>query len=641
MKILLVDDDNALAEVLIQQLTVQNYVVDRVADGEMGWSYASTFDYDLIVLDWVLPSLDGLQLCQRLRSGGYGVPILLLSSKNQQTDKIQGLEAGADDYLVKPFDVKELIARIQALVRRTSSTEPQPILAWGNLCLDPISCNVTYQGYPVALTAKEYALLELFLRHSHQVFKASTLLDQIWSSDEFPSEATVRSHIRGLRRKLKAAGITTNVIETVRGLGYRLGTSPTDTPPTQKNNALSSAERQAQYLAGLMQTWQTHKGESLKRWNYLVTLSQTLKEQGLNEQQRLQAQQKVHSLAGTLGIFGLVEGHRLALQIEQLLATATPLSPRQIAQFQVLVTTLGHALDNPPQLVSWTEGPPTHLPKILLLDVTGAPYIQQLMALAVTQGLEVDIATSTDMAAEILGLNAPGDNNLDALAELPDLVLLNLVGSDNALDLNEVSLQLLLQLMSTLSQQWPQLPLVLITPQGDFGNRLDLVRRGAAMVLEYPVSPAEILEAIDQATYLRYRHSKIMLVDDDSHYLDKAMRLLKPWHFQITPLANPSRFWTIFNQIMPDVIILDIEMPGINGFELCKVIRSHPQWQHLPIIFLSIHADPATQSQAFAAGADDYITKFSQEDNLVLRILNRLKRYHAWCNQESALLTVD
>ena len=217
MKVLLVDDDNALAEVLIQQLTEQNYIVDRVADGEMGWSYASTFDYDIIVLDWMLPQLSGLHLCQRLRSEGYTVPILLLTAKDKQTEKIQGLEAGADDYLVKPFDLAELLIRIRVLARRTS-VEMQPVLVWGDLCLDPLSCDVTYHGRPVMLTAKEYGLLELFLRHAHQVFSPSALLDKIWSSDEFPSEATVRSHIRGLRQKLKTAGISGDVIETVRGL---------------------------------------------------------------------------------------------------------------------------------------------------------------------------------------------------------------------------------------------------------------------------------------------------------------------------------------------------------------------------------------------------------------------------------------
>ena len=639
MKILLVDDDNALAEVLIQQLTIQSYTVDRVADGEMGWSYASTFNYDLILLDWVLPHLDGLQLCQRLRSEGYSVPILLLSSRNQQIDKIKGLEAGADDYLVKPFDIKELLARIRVLARRTS-TEPQLVWGWGDLYLDPASCNVTYQGYPIKLTAKEYSLLEFFLRHSQQVFSTSALLDRIWSSDEFPSEATVRSHIRGLRQKLKAAGISADVIETVRGLGYRLGTSPLTFLHTQKLSQTISPERQAQYLEGLKQTWQTHKGESIKRWRYLVHLSQTLKEQDINEQQRLQAKQMAHSLAGTLGIFGLIEGHRVAVQIEQLLETGSPLSPSQMQQFQALVTTLGHTMDSPPQLVSWSSEETPHLPKILIIDANEAPYIQQLMALAVAQGLGIEIATSTEMAAQVLGLHDFKQNSLDA-AELPDLVLINLVGSDIDLVLAETNLQLLLQLITKLNTHWPQLPMVLITPQADFSNRLDLTRRGAAMVLEYPVSPAEVLEAIDQATYLRYRHSKIMLVDDDSHYLQQVMKLLQPWHFQITPLANSQRFWTIFNQVIPDIIVLDIEMPGINGFELCKVLRSHPEWQHIPIIFLSVHEDQDRQSKAFAVGADDYITKLTQGQNLVFRILNRLKRYHAWCNQENIALALE
>lgn len=634
MKVLLVDDDNALADVLIRQLTVQNYVVDRVADGEMGWSYASTFDYDLIVLDWMLPHLDGLQLCQRLRNDGYGMPILLLSSKNQQVDKIQGLEAGADDYLVKPFDIDELLVRIRVLMRRAPA-ELQPVLTWGDLCLDPISCDVTYQGYPVTLTAKEYALLELFLRHSHQVFSTPTLLDQIWSSDEFPSEATVRSHIRGLRQKLRAAGISEDVIETVRGLGYRLGTSTSTTHPPKLSPAVST-EHQARYLEGLTQTWQTHRSESIKRWNYLLQLSQTLKEQGMSEQQRMQAKQMTHSLAGTLGIFGLMEGHRLALQIEQLLQSESALSTAQIAQFQVLVTTLGHTLDAPPQLVSWAEDAP-HLPNILIVDITAAPYIQQLMALAVAQGLGVEMAASTESAAQILSLNTFEQDRLDDDLHLPDLVLINLVGDDADLGLAEASFQLLLQLVTDLNQRWPRLPMVLITPQADFGNRLDLIRRGAAMVLEYPVSPAEVLEAIDQATYLSYRHSKIMLVDDDSQYLQQIMKLLQPWHLQITPLANSKRFWTIFTQIIPDVIVLDIEMPGINGFELCKVLRSHAEWQHLPIIFVSVHADQSTQAKAFAVGADDYITKPIQGQNLVFRILNRLKRYRAWCNQESTI----
>ena len=632
MKVLLIDDDAALAEVLLQQLAVQNYIVDRVADGEMGWSYASTFDYDLIVLDWILPQLDGLQLCERLREAGYGVPILLLTAKEQQTDKIRGLEAGADDYLVKPFDITELLVRIRVLMRRTSS-DTQSSLAWGDLRLDPASCSVTYQGRPVTLTAKEYSLLELFLRHGHQVFSAPTLLDQIWSSDEFPSEATVRSHIRGLRQKLKTAGISANVIETVRGLGYRLNTpSLTAAPPTRSQPL--PRDHQAQYLAGLIQAWQAHKNESVERWNYLLHLSQTLPERGMSEQQRIQAKQMTHSLAGTLGTFGLMEGYRLALQIQQLLQPATAILPKQIAQFQALVTTLGHALDHPPQLANGAEETP-HASQLLIVDINQAPYIQQLMALAVAQGFAPEMAASTDSALQTLSGASSAPEYYESISPLPDLVLVNLVGGEADPALDETSSQILLKFITTLNQRWPQLPIVLITPQADFGNRLDLARRGSAMVLEYPVSPTEVLETIVQTTYLSYRHSKIMLVDDDSLYLQQLVQLLQPWHFQITPLANSKRFWTLFTQIMPDVIVLDIEMPGVNGFELCKVLRSHPRWQHVPIIFLSVHGDPDSQSQAFAAGADDYITKPIQGQNLVFRILNRLKRYHAWQAQES------
>ncbi|MDA0265455.1 MAG: response regulator [Cyanobacteria bacterium] len=624
MRVLLIDDDDALTALLTQQLTAQNYVVDRVADGETGWAYSSTFDYDLIILDWMLPQLNGIHLCQRLRDQGYGVPILLLTAKDEQTDKVRGLEAGADDYVVKPFDIEELLARVRVLLRR-ALTETAPVLAWGDLCLDPISCEVTYHGQMVDLTAKEYALLELFLRHSHQVFGASTLLDRIWSSETFPSEATVRSHIRGLRRKLKAVGAPTDLVETVHGLGYRLKTQFRDLAhPTQ-------GDRQARYLEGLTQAWRAHKGDSLERWNYLTQVAHTLTQKGLHEQQRTQAQQMAHSLAGTLGTFGLMEGYRLALQLEQLLHTTITFSPTQTAQFQTLVATLGHALDESPQLVCpLAENAPRPL-ELLILDVNEMPHIQQVTALAVAQGFQTTVAASIEAAAVGLSLLNPfhRDRLADPMAEAPDLVLVNLVAGEADPLLEEPILHRLLQFISQLTAAWPQLPVLVITPQADFGNRLDLIRRGGAIILEHPVIPAEVLEVITQATHPRDRLSKIMIVDDDAHHLHQVTQLLQPLDFQITPLTNPQRFWTLFTEVLPDLLILDIEMPHINGFELCQVLRSNPRWQHLPIVFLSIHSDVAKQNQAFALGADDYITKPIQGQNLVLRIQNRLKRYQA------------
>ncbi|MGD1859524.1 MAG: response regulator [Leptolyngbyaceae cyanobacterium] len=626
MRVLLVDDDDALAALLTQQLTAQNYIVDRVADGETGWAYSSTFDYDLIILDWMLPQLDGIQLCQRLRSQGYGVPILLLTARDEQTDKIKGLETGADDYMIKPFDTAELLVRIRVLLRR-SLTEAAPFLSWGDLCLDPVSCQVTYQEKPVSLTAKEYSLLELFLRHSHQVFSTNTLLDRIWSSEEFPSEATVRSHIRGLRRKLKGMGAPPDLIETVHGLGYRLKSQVSAHKAESCSIHPTQTERQIRYLEGIIQTWKAHKGESLERWHYLSQMVHRLKEQNLSEQQQAEAQRMAHSLAGTLGTFGLMEGHRLARQIETLLQARPLFSAAQISQLQALVTTLGHALDDSPQLVCPIEEAPPRQ-RILIVDVNNASYIQQLMALAVAEGLETTVAASIETAAQRLSMET-SPPAVEAIADSPDLVMVNLVAGKTDAVMDELILQRLLQLITKITQQWTELPVLVVTPQADFGNRLNLIRRGGALVLEYPVVPAEILEYIVQTTHHSYRLSKIMMVDDDAHYLKQVIHLLQPWDFQITPLVNPQRFWMLFNQIMPDMVVLDIEMPHIDGFELCQVLRSHPRWQHLPIIFLSIHADPAKQERAFALGADDYITKSIQGKHLARRLLNRLQRSQA------------
>lgn len=221
MRILLVEDDEALIKVLTRRLVEHHYAVDAVTDGVAAWEYASTYEYELLVLDVVLPKLDGISLCQRLRAAECTTPILLLTGQDTSVAKIMGLDAGADDYVVKPFDEAELIARIRALLRR-SSTNPLPVLTWGELWLNPSTCEVTYADEPLTLTAKEYALLELLLRESQHVFSNEEILESLWSSEEFPVDATVRSHIRRLRHKLTAVGAPPDLIATAHGRGYYL-----------------------------------------------------------------------------------------------------------------------------------------------------------------------------------------------------------------------------------------------------------------------------------------------------------------------------------------------------------------------------------------------------------------------------------
>ena len=223
MKILVVEDDQYVASSLNLILADQNYVVEIASDGEEAWGFIKLFDYDLIILDITLPKIDGISLCRQMRSDGLQTPIMLLTGLSCPHEKAIGLDAGADDYMVKPFDEEELTARIRALLRR-GKIKSLPILKWGSLQLDPRCYEVTYNKQLLALTPKEYALLELFLRNTHHVFSCSTILDHLWSYDDAPTEEAVRTHIKGLRMKLKAAGVPSNMIETVYGIGYRLNT---------------------------------------------------------------------------------------------------------------------------------------------------------------------------------------------------------------------------------------------------------------------------------------------------------------------------------------------------------------------------------------------------------------------------------
>lgn len=235
MKILVVEDDQLIRQMLTLLLEEQPYTVEVASDGSAAWDLLQAYSYDLVILDLTLPKVDGLTLCRQIRHRGSQTPILMLTGRENHHDRALGLDAGADDYVTKPFDAEELLARVRALLRR--SGPKQTHLSWGALDLDPRSCQVTYGGQTIALTPKEYALMELFLRHPQQVFSCGAILDHLWHAEEAPGEEAIRTHIKGLRQKLKTAQVTPDPIETVYGLGYRLK-APTATmtkPPTVNN----------------------------------------------------------------------------------------------------------------------------------------------------------------------------------------------------------------------------------------------------------------------------------------------------------------------------------------------------------------------------------------------------------------------
>ncbi|HBB31150.1 MAG TPA: DNA-binding response regulator [Cyanobacteria bacterium UBA8803] len=221
MRILLVEDDALLAELLEEFLTDQLHIVDVVRDGEAAWLQIKTLEYDLILLDVMLPKLDGIRLCQRLRSHNNSVLILMITALDTSTNKINGLDAGADDYMVKPIDFPELMARIRALQRRRGTLSP-PILTWDKLYLDPATYEVRYDSKMLRLTPKEYGILELLIRHGRRILSRGFIIERLWSFENCPEEGTVKAHIRSLRQKLKSVGAPDDLIETAHGLGYRL-----------------------------------------------------------------------------------------------------------------------------------------------------------------------------------------------------------------------------------------------------------------------------------------------------------------------------------------------------------------------------------------------------------------------------------
>ncbi|MFD9723858.1 response regulator transcription factor [Streptomyces sp. NPDC059072] len=227
-RILVVDDEPAVREALRRSLAFEGYAVQTAVDGLDALDKAASYDPGLIVLDIQMPRMDGLTAARRLRSSGSVTPILMLTARDTVGDRVTGLDAGADDYLVKPFELDELFARVRALLRRSSYATPRPgaethedALTFGDLRMDLATREVTRAGRPVELTRTEFTLLEMFLAHPRQVLTREQILKTVWGFDFEPSSNSLDVYVMYLRRKTEAGG-EPRLVHTVRGVGYVL-----------------------------------------------------------------------------------------------------------------------------------------------------------------------------------------------------------------------------------------------------------------------------------------------------------------------------------------------------------------------------------------------------------------------------------
>lgn len=639
MRILLIEDDVTVSAALEKILGEHYYVVDVASDGQSGWELVEVFTYDLILLDVVLPKLGGIEFCKQLRAKNYHTPVLLLTAQNSSSDKVIGFDAGADDYVVKPFEPTELLARIRALLRRKDSPA-RNVLEWLNLRLDPDICEVTYNNQVLHLTPKEYRLLELFLRNHHRVFSRSAILEHLWDCEEAPQEDTITVHIKALRQKLKQAGLQGTLIETVYGQGYRLKQikevpTPSSTPQTQETTL------QQQTLERLAIVWEKYRGLSRDRLRALENATSAWLANNLKDDQRQKAQQVAHKLAGALGIFGFAEGSQYAREIEEIYLSGGMLDQTRSLYLSNLLTTLKDLLEKSVIISGQTvskislaaennskaslqakytlvesaitkqdletkPSSPGSTPLVLVVD-QNSELAEQLFRLLASNKLSVKLSSDPATVEQIIA------------TQKLDILLLNVALSE--------ATEATLNSLFNAANQTPPLPVLFLTDPNHLLNRVKVARLTAHTFLHQDLSPEAVVEVIMRVrSQMQTTIAKVLLVDDDPQILAALRTVLNSLGLQVFALSNPLQFWQALEEFAPDLLVLDVKMPELNGIDLCRVLRHSPRWSQLPVLFLTAYMDASTVNQAFAVGANDCINKAIAEPELVARIVNRLEQ---------------
>jgi diguanylate cyclase (GGDEF)-like protein len=617
MRILIVDDDSSITSLLASLLSAQNYVIDIAEDGETGWSMAEVVSYDLILLDVGLPKLDGITFCRRLRDRRNQVLVMLLTARDTTTDKLLGLDSGADDYVVKPFDVAEVAARIRALLRR-GTVATSPVLEWGNLKLDPRSREVTYQGQLIAFSRKEYLLIELFLRNQQRVFSRSEIIDKLWSfGEDPPTEDTVKSHVKSIRQKLRSAGIQ-NMVETVYGQGYRVRPCEEDEvilPKTPKEETPPSTVETLD--AVVAQIWIKNQSTTLDKIAALEQIIQQILMGFVDPEISQQAHRIAHQLAGALGTFGLDDGSRVARELEQLFdaepahleASAQKLLECAVTLRQIVQA----AIDRPLHHAPVEQAPPLPVIASDLLEVhqiliveANSDSLKSLLNESTGWGVRVEVASDAETA----------------LQHIQQRTFQGIMVNVAFFQKTYVS-----PLMDELSRLSLSIPVIIWPVSSDTSDRLVFARLKGHYIVENNQTPSHLFQIMMCAmSQSMSTAAKILAVDDDSEILALLQQLLEPHGITFQGLADPLQFWPILEAVQPDLVILDIDMANVDGLELCRLIRDDSTWNWLPILFLTAANDATTIQKAFIVGADDYLEKPIDPEYFTMRLFNRLRR---------------
>lgn len=619
MKIILIEDDVALSQLLASHLQQHRYVVERVEDGILGLDFVLATHADLLILDVELPQLDGFQLCQQLRNAGVQAPVLFLSARQQDKDKVKGLEVGADDYLVKPFSLTEFLARVQALLRRPPVQQGSR-LTWGPIMLDTKTYEVSYAGQPMMLRPKEYKLMECLLRHQGEVCSYERLFDHIWSLDAIASKESLKAHVKGVRQALGRVEAPKDLIQVVRGIGIHLnpdykrdpdglesdqsGLAPEVTPevisdPTQPNSPLLLPQIQTawgQFRPLLVERIQTIE-RALSQWQ----------SGELTAPLRQQAETAAHALAGSLGTFGHWQGSETARQIETALMTLDSFQPdchaalmKQTLHLQYLLRQAPVSLLPPPALA--TLAPPISI-LALGLDPLSVDYLHTLLN---PLGIRLVSAVTVPEA--------------EGLVSKTGAALVLLAIEDPVLEG---------EALRWAAQQ--RIPVVFCAQQDSLAQRVRASQMGVLGVLPYPFQTENMMASSLVTKMIRRVISpplptlpRLVGVDDDPLFLNRLRQQLES-QVQLKLLTEPEDFWEIICAEPPDICLIDVKLPSFSGFELCQAMRSDARFDQVPIVLITGYPNQDERNLAHQVGANDYLIKDIDMNQLWLQLSTFLR----------------
>lgn len=364
-------------------------------------------------------------------------------------------------------------------------------------------------------------------------------------------------------------------------------------------------------LAAVAKIWERSKETVFARVAVLEQASRALSAGILDDALRQRAEQEAHKLTGSLGTFGFAQGSRLARELEQALRAGGPLDQAEASRLSALVAALRYELEQPVAVQPSTPVAPTPAAEekrpLLLVVATDAELAEQMAEEAAARRIRASTAPTLFSARAVIA------------RERPDVVLLDLSlseGSEDSLDF-----------LAELSARTPPVPALVLTARNAFVDRVEVARHGGRGFLQKPLPPAQIIETVAQfLAQQQAAEALVLAVDDDPQVLDLLQAVLEPRGIALTTLSDPLRFWDVLQETSPDLLMLDVDMPNLNGVELCQVVRNDQRWAGMPVLFLTAHTDADTIHRVFAAGADDFVGKPIAGPELLTRITNRLER---------------